>query len=249
MSGESHARARESWFGLIWRFRLRGLMGGGLSILAIVMVGLGVEAGLKGAQARGAGKPGKQQRNEMLPAVERLAVKIPPVRLDAGLRCSAVNRFKKRSKVARSEAHARQPFCVSTTGRDQKKPDLTGMQPATHRLKTTFPGQPRAKARMTKSGDVIPVVSPSLQILELLRRNGLESRPFLVAGAQAFLGFGHVGPRDRQRVLVQAALHHCPKTMRYRHRLSLAMPLRHSLISPRLAGSGFAQSVGSPRQP
>jgi len=100
----------------------------------IVMVGLGVEGSLDRAQAIGAGELGEQQSHEMLPAVKALAIGIAVMALDNLLEPSPIDRLEKACKDARSEAHARRPFCVSTTRKYQQKTDLTGMHPATLRL-------------------------------------------------------------------------------------------------------------------
>ena len=109
------------------------------AVQMIVMIGLGIEARLQRPQTRRSRKLCINQSHQMLPAVEALAIGITPVLHHTGLEPSAINGFEKRSKDARSEAHARLPFCVSTTRQYQKKPDLTGMHPATHRIKNSFP--------------------------------------------------------------------------------------------------------------
>ena len=109
------------------------------AVQMIMVIGLGIEASLQRPQT---GRPRKlriNQSHQMLPAVEALAIGIGSMLRHTGLKPPAINGFEERSKDAGSEAHARLPFCVSTTRQYQKKSDLTGMHPATHRLKNNFP--------------------------------------------------------------------------------------------------------------
>ena len=71
--------------------------------------------------------PIARESDETLSPLREVSGPVPSV-------ASPIDRLEKACKDARSEAHARRPFCVSTTRKYQQKTDLTGMRPATLRL-------------------------------------------------------------------------------------------------------------------
>src|SRR5262249_56975776 len=111
----------------------------------IMMLGVGIENGFQASQAARAMQLRKNERRQMVPALERLVVGVPVVPFDDRAEFPPIDGFEQSSKDAIDELHAR-PFLSLDNRKGSVCADSAEHAP---RHSESFPGQPcRVRGRV-----------------------------------------------------------------------------------------------------
>jgi hypothetical protein len=112
----------------------------------IVMLAVGIEAGLQRAKALKLAQLRIHQGHQMIPALERLVVSVAVLPIHKLGKLPTINRFKQSGKNAIGKSHARPLLCLD----NQQGPICIGTAEHAPRHSESFPGQPCRGERVAR---------------------------------------------------------------------------------------------------